>query len=360
MRDLQAIQADINMMDQAIQGGGSYESLESWQSEKEKYEREYKETLAYLAEQQNLQERVEQAKETGYIFNELETSSGVKLPELSYSPENNELQAIAVQRFALAQEDAFNAKLNALEYELTQERIQNNDLLDHIEQLEQIKYQTDLETAELQAKLKNAADIIAENEIEIKKQANRISELLEQQTGSAVPIAPLSEEEKETKLMAEVMGKQIKVVNVRPKSDSFDNQLFIATNVITGVEFEDHYIYLCKKAEDKPRRYKEISQELADILREEYANKKAEIEAQNAIIPTIEQDIEPINAVSEEEATTKEESFREEEIQTTDNGEVQGDQGNESLHEMVEQESEVITLESLHERLKAVEAKVAA
>lgn len=338
------LQEQINELDQLIQNGvmedgsrASDNQFNMWEMTRADKKKEQAEVLIVEANQQSLQERVEQAKETGYILDKIEID-GLPAIAFSHTPENHELLAIAVQKWALEQQDAFNKTISNMEYELTQERILNNDLTSDVEKLERDNSQLALELKYAELSRDNAAKIIAEKDEEIKRLQDK------QNNAEAVPVAALSEEEKEKNLMVEVMGKQIKVVNVEPiNPDAFTNKMFKATNAVTGAYVEDYYIYLSLIGENKPKRYEEVKEEVAEQLRTEYANKKAEQDALQAAIPTLEvPDVPPVNDVVLKDEAAEIQPFPESnQVDANANGENTAGEGNGTVDEVVAKESEM-------------------
>lgn len=353
------IQDKINAIDTQIQAGAPQGQIDRLNDQKADLEKQLTAALTDEAQLQNLQDRVEEAKKNGYLLDTLTASNGMTMAELSYSPENHELVCIAVQKAFLSQQDAFNNKVTNLENEI---KLLNNDLAIAKDQEETdgiVIQQVELENTDLTKKLKNATDIIAEYETEIKQQAQKISALLEQQTAAAIPVAQLSAEELENNLINEINGKQIKVYNVRPKDENaVTNIMFIANNAITGAEFEDYYLYLCKIDEDKPKRYKEIKEADAMQLRADFENKKAEI---NANIPSlIQPELTPL-VMPEISASTEVHPTTPEENTNTDvhSGGTQTAEGNTTVHELVQQAETPTVTYATKEEHEALAARVA-
>lgn len=308
--NIEAIQEDSNVEEQALQASEPGSEKEQYHKEKlAQYQkelqlaREYWENISKQEKEIQLDIQVAEAKETGYILDTLTTSDGREMAELSYSPENHELVAIAVQRLFLSQQNAFSTELKDI-FDKWQREKKNAD------ELGVDNYQLRLDNGELQKQLKNATDIIAEKEEEIK----RLQE--QQKQTQAVEVAPLSAEEQEAKLINDLNGKRIKIINMRPKSDDFNNKMFIATNAITGEEFEDYLLY--------SKRYEVITLEDAAQLQAEYRAQKQAIAKLSEVPPL------PVS----EPAITMEESFQTEGegADSRGNEEVEG---NEPLHEMV-------------------------
>ena len=278
--------------------------------------------IAENTQNQHLEEHVQA---NGYEFDKLKTSDGRAMIELSYSPDNHELQAIAVQRKILTLEENYQ---NALKW------------------FEEKNYELGESNSDLTSKLKNATNIIMELEQEIKAQAVTISGLLEKQAGVSSEIAPLSAEDREKALLAELNGKLTKIYNVHPADpNDFGKRKFKANNAITTEEFEDFVIY--------DKRYEEITVAAAEQLRVDYATKKAEIEAQSYIpeIPAVEELPAHIEQVTQ---------FPEEDLRLAAFGGPEEAIGNATADTVVEQpEIQVITLESLHARITALEEKAA-
>jgi hypothetical protein len=261
--------------------------------------RQAKEDLQAQMNNQAQEQRVtEHVAVNGYILDTLTTSNGTTMAELSYSPENHELVCIAVQKAFLAQQDAFNGERDML-----------NSAIGHLEDVESALegkvYVLSIEKDDAAQKRDNAVRL-----------AEELQAKLDQQVKGAVEIAPLSAEEQEAKLINELNGKRIKVINLKPKSDAFNEKMFTATNALTGLPFEDYLLY--------SKRYEEITEEQAVQLQTDYAQKKADLN------PTI---VEVPAQIAEEPAAV---DTPQEEVPTT----VVGLDGNKATAEVVGTEAE--------------------
>lgn len=294
--------------------------------------------------EQELETRVqEQVQTQGYLLDTLTASNGLTMAELSYSPENHELVCIAVQKKFLAQQDAFNASTNDLNSRLS---ISANQLLSELslrdavqqekENLEKINFTLSIEKDDALQKRDNAVRQAEEMANELNLQADELKKLKEQLAGEAIPVAPLSAEEQEAKLITEINGKTIKVYGVKMKSDGFDNKEFTAIDVLTGATVENYNMYLTRITDDtnKPvKRFKEVSSEEAAQLQADFKTKKEEI-AKLTEIPELEviQDIAPIEAQPDTQ----------DQVPSTDNGGNAEIQGDGAIHEVVEQPTEEV------------------
>lgn len=277
MRQLTEIQADINMMEQAIQNGGDSSVITTWQAEKNKYEKEYAEASTYWADQA-ISNQLAEARANGYIFDTLKNGD-YTMAELAYSPEGYTLQCIAVQTWAIELKSNYERKI--AEYDQINEDI-NKRL-----------YQANQDNADLAQKLKNATDMIAEKEVEIAAlKAN-------QTIPTTTEIAPLTAEEQDAQWQAlnAMKNNRIKITNLRLQDESGnDTRTSVAELALTEDTITFPTIY--------KTRYVEITEAEAIQLRFEYAQKKADIEASKNIpeLQTIPE--EPAAATTPQEIPT--------------------------------------------------------
>lgn len=125
MRDLEAIQADINMMKEAIGQSGDAGQVEIWKAELTKYETEYVEATVYWAEQDRVQaqEAEVQAITLPYDFDELFSEEGHPVTGANDMiievVKDTKRQANIEKNQALDEQKAmFDAKLSQVENEL--------------------------------------------------------------------------------------------------------------------------------------------------------------------------------------------------------------------------------------------------
>lgn len=252
--------------------------------------------------QQNFHERVEKdVQANGYIMDGLK-SGEYTMAELAHTPDDYVLQATAVQKWAIEQKEKYEDGLKQANNLVL---IAQNELILAGEEniaLSKANHQFEIENADLFKRLKNATDII--------------EELQAAQGDVSIPeVAPLTAEEQDAQWKADnaKTNNRIKVSHIRNADETgIDTRKSIVTIALTGEEVTTETIYL-------KGRYIEISAVEAEQLREDYANKKAEIEQS---IPTLATpDIPPVTAsTGQDEATTDVPFPKGDQVDTTTNG----------------------------------------
>lgn len=349
MRELQDIQNDINQDVYAIENAGSGVDTSAWEAEKERYEKEYEEAKIYWENQKTLEERVEEeVRDNGYIFDTLKTSDGLTMPEIILDDVQYDYVRRTVQHLVVGLNTTHSTLIETLLREHRQEAQVLSELIAEAtnetlklqaenKELEVKNYELGLENDELSEKVRKVAELQHESNQQIAQQKQHIEDLRAQQTlGIRQALNVVSEPQDTTSFKAEIDASKKRITNVQFKDEhGIDRRTKTAIEVLTGepIEYQEYV----------EKRYIILSAEQAEQYRADEANKKAEAEQQQAAIPTLEvPEIQPVNNVTETDEAAEIQPFQEE-VQATDSGTDQTADRNESVEQMVEQESQVVT-----------------
>jgi hypothetical protein len=212
MRQLTEIQADINMMQQAIQNAGMGVDTSTWQAEKQKYEREYATAATYWAEQatqQQAAEAVQAEREQAQLekvdsitlpvdFNDLFDNTAandmvievVKTLRLQdYTDHNAEVAKINTDWKTKMQaiSEAFTAQLSDLQKRLDAELLQGQEDAKELNDLEQQVSQLSHEKRDAEQKRDNAANELSVATQEIARLNSHIDDLQQQLANAPAP-----------------------------------------------------------------------------------------------------------------------------------------------------------------------------
>jgi hypothetical protein len=354
------LQQQINELDQLIQNGAALSQLNLWEMERTEKRKELEAILAEEANQQAHEVKLQEATESiGYILDTM-VIEGFTIAELITDDDVYKLVRAGVQNVVveiteknLQSENELKSQHQA-EIKAITERAENAEYraekLNELNNEQGVKiYQIEMENTELGNKVTKGADLLIEANSQIEQQKQHIGNL---QTDIAIGVRGslnvVNVPQDTSKLAAEIMAKKVRITDVKFQDETgIDRRIKTAVEVLTGKEISYEAIY--------EKRYIILNLEESAQYRAEIEQKKVEEEALNAVIPTIETNLEP---VLELEAPAKEVPFQETMEDTNSQGD-STDVRNESVEQVVAEESEVITLESLHERVKALEAKAA-
>lgn len=331
MRTPEIIQAELQrkiseIEQEELQGNNANVSqLEIWRADKTNLEAEL---VTARADQDRIVKHVEA---NGYIMDSL-MSGTYTMAELAHTPDDYTLQAIAVQVWALEQQDSFDRTIALLQSNL---EVVTNDLRIQLEAKDELSrqlHQAMLEKHDAESKRDNISKLYHELQEQIKHQ----------EAGTLPTIASLTPEEQDALWKAEnaKLNNRIKVTSIRiADSTGIDTSKSIATLALGG---EEEFPSIYKS------RYIIISESEALQLRGEYEQKKADIQLSVPKLAEIE--IEPVSEVVD---LTKESTFQDQIHQTYSRADTETTRDT-ALDEAMGQKESQVTLESLQAQVDAI------
>jgi hypothetical protein len=352
MRKINEIQADIDSTERAIQSGGVDQSqIDLWNVQLTDFRKEMAEAESHIqAHEVKLQEATESI---GYILDTM-TIEGLTIAELITDDDIYKLVRAGVQNAyveqaeknlqAISEQQALHqAEIKAIMERVSLAEGKAEQLQSANSDLEVKNYQLTIENDELSNKVTKGAELLNDANSQIEQQKTHIEELQTQiAIGVRGALNVVHVPQDTSKIAEEIRAKKVRITDVKYQDETgIDRRIKTAVEVLTGKEISYEAIY--------EKRYIILNLEEAAQYRAEIEQKKAEEEAQNAVIPTIE----TIEYVTEEVEPVTEIPFQAT-VEDTDSQGDSADVRNESMEQVVEQESEVITLESLNAEIIAI------
>jgi vacuolar-type H+-ATPase subunit I/STV1 len=299
-----------------------------------------------------LEETLQQEATTeriGYILDNM-TVEGLTIAEIITNDDEYKLVRKGVQEAFTLQAQSYEEQLNNLRASsffnlkfmtdrANQAEQANEQLKTDNKNLETTNYQLTLDNEALDEKVRKGAEQLHEATQQIEQKNQHIQDLQNQiaiGVRGALNVVDIPQDT--SKMAAEIIARKVRITNVRFKDENgIDLRVKLAEVVLTGEIVEYEAIY--------EKRYIILNAEQAEQYRADEANKKAELELQNAVIPIAplaEPNIEPVNDVTETEETATEQPFPDQ-VQATNDTSIQTDQGDAPIHTLVgpAEESEV-------------------
>ena len=357
------LQMKWNEIDQKVQKGilddGSRASdmqLNIWEEEKRSLKTQID---TALANEQAHESRLKEAtSESNSFLGDIDIG-GVPVAEsglsaLAYSVLNAKAQAkhvAAIEKISLAMSEM--QANHQLEMEQMTKRAEDSEYtaekLNMLNNDQNVKiYQLETDNAELDNKVRKGSEALAEATETIEKQNKTIEEYKKAELlGTPQKVLPTTSEQV-AQQEAEFKASQIPVTSMEVDPNDFAKKTWIIETVVLAEKRSIHYF--------EKGLYRVVSSEEAEQLRADEANKKAAEEAIQAAIPTIATpDIPPVNEdTRQDEATTDKAPNETDQVDTAEPGLVNSQSTEDRAS--VEEESEVIALESLQAQVNAIKS----
>lgn len=319
-----------------------------------------REVKAHIADIQNRQQahegRIQEATaESSSFLGDIDIA-GVPiaesgLSELAFNILNAKVQAkhiAAIGKLSLAmneQQMQHQQELKTVTDRAIKAETDSNHYQTQNKDLEVANYQLGLEKDELDEKTRKGAELLYEATETIKNQDELIEKYKKAELLAPPLTVVLSTSEQVAQQEAQLKASRIKVTSMVVDTEDFAKRTWYVTDALTGETKAINYL--------EKGNYTVVTELEAEQLRADEANKKAELELQNTIIPVMTPDINPVFETVE---ATPQIPFHEN--QTAETADYQGNTGlerNQSLDEGLGQdESEVITLETLKAEVEAI------
>jgi hypothetical protein len=354
-----ALQDEINTLNYLIQNGKTEDGSQANDAQltllEIKRDEKRKELIVALAEEAQEQVVTESA---GYALDTMEVD-GLTAPEIITDDAQYNLIRKGFQIYIMGMNTTHLNLINALKAEHRQEienirecmsceTLRADQMQSDNKDLEVKNYQLGLDNDELENKVRKGAELLAEATSQIDQQKKHIEDLRAQQTlGIRQALNIVTEPQDTTGFKAEIDASKPRITDVKYKDEfGIDRRTKTAVEVLTGkpIEYQEYV----------EKRYIILNAEQAEQYRADEANKKAEIEAQQAAIPTLAvPELEPVNPVTEVVEAVNENPFPiEEEVRTAV---AMAEGSSSSDREVATEENEVVTRAEFEQALARIE-----